>query len=302
METKTIQEFLSLLPDSRAIPPDRFFESSYFQRFVINRPSNGFSAPHVAEQQALTTAYLGDSFEVLSSLSECSVDGAVTSPPYYNAREYSQWPNIYTYLYDMYNIARQVFRVLRPGAYYLFNIFDYFDNENNVSLSAMGEKRMILGAYTLDLFRRIGFVCSGNIVWDKGDIEGKRGFNNGNFSPYYQAPFNCWEHIFVFRKPTTGDIEELSFPQVLRRKPVIKMVRGTNTHGHTAPFPTAIPDLLTSQLRPGSSVLDPFAGSMTTAAAAEANGIFCYCIEKNPEYFELGLQKLREKDLQKALL
>jgi DNA modification methylase len=302
LESKTIQEFLSLLPDSRAIRPDGFFESSYFQRFVVDRPLDGFPTPHVGEQQALTTAFLGDSFEVLSSLSECSVDGAVTSPPYYNAREYSQWPNIYTYLYDMYNITRQVFRVLRPGAYYLFNIFDYFDNENNVSLSAMGEKRMILGAYTLDLFRRIGFVCRGNVVWDKGDIEGKRGFNNGNFSPYYQAPFNCWEHIFVFQKPTTGDTGGFAFPQVLRRKPVIKMIRGTNTHGHTAPYPTAIPELLTSQLRPGSSVLDPFAGSMTTAVAAEANGISCYCIERSPEYFELGLQKLREKDLQKALL
>jgi DNA modification methylase len=241
-------------------------------------------------------------FEVLSSMEANSVDGAVTSPPYYNAREYSQWPNIYAYLHDMYNITRQVFRVLRPGAYYLFNIFDYFDNENNVSLSAMGEKRMILGAYTLDLFRRCGFVCRGNVVWDKGDIEGKRGFNNGNFSPYYQAPFNCWEHIFVFQKPSKAKTTELEFPRILRRKPVFKMVGGANTHGHTAPYPAAIPQLLASQLTPGSVVLDPFAGSMTTAVAAEANSVACLCIEKSPEYFQLGLQKLREKDFQRVLL
>jgi DNA modification methylase len=302
LENKTIQAIQSLPHDSRAIAPDRFFESSYFRRFIIDRPLDGGRTSHLSQREALTTAFLGDSFEVLASLPANSIDGAVTSPPYYNAREYSQWPNIYTYLYDMYNITRQVFRVLRPGALYLFNIFDYFDNENNVSLSAMGEKRMILGAYTLDFLRRAGFVCRGNVVWDKGDIEGKRGFNNGNFSPYYQAPFNCWEHIFVFQKPAVGQIDELRFPQILRQKPVIKMIRGTNTHGHTAPYPAAIPQLLTSQLAPGSTVLDPFAGSMTTAIAAEASGIGCYCIEKNREYFDLGLQRLRANDSRQILL
>ena len=53
----------------------------------------------------------------------------------------------------------------------------------------------------LALFRRVGFRLCGNVVWDKGDIEGKRAFNSGNYSPYYQSPFNCWEHILVFGKP-----------------------------------------------------------------------------------------------------
>ena len=47
----------------------------------------------------------------------------------------------------MYNIAIQIHRVLKPRASFVFNIFDYFDNENIVAFSAMGKKRMILGAY-----------------------------------------------------------------------------------------------------------------------------------------------------------
>ncbi|MGH9429817.1 MAG: DNA-methyltransferase, partial [Terriglobia bacterium] len=226
----------------------------------------------------------------------------VTSPPYYNAREYSQWANIYTYLYDMYNINRQVFRILKPGALYLFNIFDYFDNENNVSLSAMGEKRMILGAYIVDIFRRVGFSCVGNVVWDKGEIEGKRGFNNGNFSPYYQAPFNCWEHIFVFQKPPgPADLAD-RLPRLIEQKPVIKMIQGNNVHGHSAPFPEAIPVLLADLLRPGAVILDPFAGSMTTALVARKLGKRSICVEKDPQYFELGLRKLREQSRQATLL
>lgn len=287
--------------DADAVDPEVFFDSPFFQRYCV--PGTGHST--LAEHERATvdgvTCILGDSLEVLRRVESDSLDGAVTSPPYYNAREYSQWENIYCYLHDMLRINREVFRVLRAGSFYLFNIFDYFDNERNISLSAMGEKRMILGAYIIDIFRRIGFQCEGNVVWDKGDIEGKRGFNNGNFSPYYQSPFNCWEHVLVFRKPSGRGSIDPSFPDLLRLRPVFKMVRGQNVHGHTAPFPLEIPELLISSLDEGMSVLDPFAGSMTTGIAARNHGVRAICIEKDPDYFHLGLQKLSDAGGQRLL-
>ena len=289
------------MPNEHAINEARFVNAALFHRYVVERPqsSHAFRRKDVGEG---IIAFSGDSFEVLSTLEEASVDGAVTSPPYFNAREYSQWENIYTYLYDMYNVNRHVFRVMRPGANYLFNIFDYFDNEKTVSLSAMGQKRMILGAYVLDLFARIGFQCVGNIVWDKGEIEGKRAFNNGNFSPYYQAPFNCWEHIFVFRKPADKVEWSPRFPDLIQQKPVIKMIRGQNRHGHSAPFPEAIPRLLCSTLPSGALVLDPFAGSMTTGLVAAQFGQRAVCIEKDEAYFNLGVRRLEDSLAQKVLI
>jgi DNA modification methylase len=242
-----------------------------------------------------TQVYQGGCFEVLSDMPEASIAGAVTSPPYYNARSYTLWPNIYCYLYDMYNSARQVYRVLKPGSLYVFNIFDYFDNENNVVLSAMGKKRMILGAYTVDLFRRVGFELSGNVVWYKGEIEGKRNFNQGNRSPYYQFPFNCWEHTLVFRKP--GPISDMApFPTILDSKPVIKMVRGENVLGHSAPFPESIPELLLDRMRRGDTILDPYSGSMTTGRAAYRRGMRSISIELHKEYCDLGLRLLEEEN------
>ena len=105
--------------------------------------------------------------------------------------------------------------------------------------SAMGKKRMILGAYIVRLFEELGFELRGNVVWDKGEIEGKRNFNQGNHSPYYQAPFNCWEHIYVFAKP--GGERPPQFPTILKARPVFKMVNGENVLGHSAPFPPEIP-------------------------------------------------------------
>ena len=185
------------------------------------------------------------------------MDGAVTSPPYFNARAYAQWDNIYCYLYDMFNIGAGVFRALRPGGLYLFNIFDYFDNECSIVFSAMGQRRIVLSAYTVDMFRRLGFELVGNVAWDKGDIEGKRGFNAGNFSPYYQAPFNCWEHVLVFQKPGNDPESQVvpkDFPTILKAQPVIKIVGGQNIHGHTAPFPEALPQLLIDHLPTGATV------------------------------------------------
>lgn len=279
-----------------------FFESSYFQRFVVKASISNNGDEGRTVEIGSTRAIEGDAATVLHSLESNSVDGAVTSPPYYNAREYSQWSNIYCYLFDMYNINKEVFRVLKPGSFYIFNIFDYFDNENNIALSAMGEKRMILGPYIGDLFRRSGFTCVGNIIWDKGEIEGKRGFNNGNFSPYYQSPFNCWEHTLIFWKHGPQFPSNDEFPPILRQKPVMKMVRGRNIHGHTAPFPEAIPELLVRKLNRGASILDPFAGSMTTALVAQKYGVSSIMIEKNPAYFELGLKRLRQTEQQLQLL
>jgi DNA modification methylase len=276
-----------------------FEESPFFKRFMVDKQQaqKGMS-PHAERWEPRPGLELrqGDCWEVLRTEPSAKFDGAVTSPPYYNAREYSQWPNIYCYLYDIYNVGVEVYRCMKDGAVYLFNIFDYFDNENSIVLSTMGKKRMILGAYAINLFKRIGFTLLGNVAWYKGQIEGKRNFNQGNRSPYYQFPFNCWEHVLVLQKPGSSAID-VKFPTVLSTPPVVKMVRGENVHGHSAPFPKEIPNLLLSRLKPGSIVLDPYSGSMTTARAAHSRGIGSLSIELHREFCELGNRLLEEENL-----
>lgn len=274
----------------------QFQQSSYFKRFVVerDRPSSVLHK-RVPTSFDSVEVYQGDCFEVLAQLSANSIDGAVTSPPYYNARSYSVWPNIYCYLYDMYNSAHEVFRVLKPGSVYLFNIFDYFDNENNIVFSAMGKKRMILGAYIINIFRRVGFELAGNVVWYKGEIEGKRNFNQGNRSSYYQFPLNSWEHVFVFQKPGERSTQ-YRFPTVLAAKPVFKIINGKNVLGHSAPFPSQIPELLLNQMKPGEQVLDPYSGSMTTGRAAYRLGLRSVSIDIHQDYCQLGLHLLDEEN------
>jgi DNA modification methylase len=79
------------------------------------------------------------------------------------------------------------------------------------------------------------------------------------------------------------------------------MVRGENVHGHTAPFPEVIPELLISQLSPGMIILDPFGGSLTTGRVAERFGLRSMCIERSEEYCRLGLRlRLRRREAERA--
>ncbi len=229
----------------------------------------------------------GDSLDALRKMGDGTISCAVTSPPYYNAKSYSQWANIYCYLYDMYNINSEIYRVLKDGGVFLYNIFDYFDNENNIALSAMGNKRMILGAYMIDMFERIGFTVQGNIIWNKGEIQGNRSFNQGNLTPYYQAPLNCWEHILILSKGEVSSNYRELVSTIEDIKPVIKMVRGKNILGHDAPYPKEIPEILVKCMNDGDTILDPFLGSGTTCIVASRNGKKSIGIEKNDDYFEL---------------
>jgi DNA modification methylase len=301
MNLSTDNLFGRLIHKENFIPDlqnNNFFSSAFFKRFAIKSNKKAVTLKNIGDSNFMI--YNGNASNVFRSFEENVFDAAITSPPYFNAKEYSQWPNMYCYLYDMYDINAQVFRTLKEGSLYLYNIFDYFDNEKIVALSAMGQKRMILASYTVDLFRRIGFKLLGNIVWDKGDIEGKRGFNAGNFSPYYQAPFNCWEHILVFQKPSTlpvnGIVDKVVdiSKKVFECKPVFKMKGGKNTYGHSAPYPEGLPRILTKLLDKESIILDPFAGSLTTARVAEADGIRSVSIELSKEYCDLGIQKRKK--------
>ena len=283
---------------------EAFKKSPYFKRY--DYPNNNSITVDLSkveyELSPINKLYWGDSRIILHALEPESITAAVTSPPYYNAKAYSQWDNIYCYLYDMRNIALEVYRVLRPGGVYLFNIFDYFDNEKNIVLSAMGDKRMILGAYVIELFERIGFSVYGNIIWDKGEIQGNRNFNQGNMTPYYQAPLNCWEHVIVFSKGEINSKFASLVSCVKQIRPFIKYKNGKNTLGHDAPFPEEIPDILLNCMSGDDVVLDPFSGSYTTGIAAYKKNIRSVSIEKSEEYINLSKKRFNENVYQQLTL
>jgi DNA modification methylase len=75
-------------------------------------------------------------------------------------------------------------------------------------------------------------------------------------------------------------------------------------HNHSAKYhPTQKPVplfqwCLSLASQPGDLILDPFAGSGTTALACHALGRRFICIEREPEYVEVARQRLRDAQAQ----
>ncbi len=142
----------------------------------------------------------GDCLNYLKKMPSESVQLMVTSPPYYNAREYSQWKNINDYLEDMKKIIKESWRVLDNHRIFVFNVGDIFDNDNTYTKSVWGKRRLPLGAYFIKLFEECGFTFVDDFIWDKGEVQSQRHKNGSKPYPLYQYPMNCYEHILIFHK------------------------------------------------------------------------------------------------------
>ena len=142
----------------------------------------------------------GNSLDFLKKMPNESIQLMVTSPPYYNAREYSTWNDINDYLHDMEQIILESFRVLDNNHVFVFNVGDIFDNDNLHVRSVWGKRRLPLGAYFVNIFEKCGFTFVDDFMWDKGEVQSQRHKNGSKPYPFYQYPVNCYEHIMIFHK------------------------------------------------------------------------------------------------------
>lgn len=297
------------IKDSIYLFNDYFENGDYVNRFIqekkvlSNEEYKNKISDLLKSKNSLIKLINGDSFNILNNTPDNVISSAVTSPPYYNARSYSQWPNLYLYLIDMYNIIKSLKHTLKDGGIFLYNIGDINGNENTIVTSHMGTKKLILGAYSILLFKKVGFELIDNIIWDKGEPQSNRSTNDGNLTPHYQKPINVYEHMFIFKKKEdhiNKDLkEDLWESNVVPFTPVIKInSKGENTLGHTAPYPSDIPDFVARNFttKKEDILLDPFSGSGTSVISADSNKNIGLGLELSDEYIHLSEDLIKEKN------
>jgi site-specific DNA-methyltransferase (adenine-specific) len=124
------------------------------------------------------------------------------------------------------------------------------------------------------------------------------------FSFVSVMPRSMWEPWLLFRKPIEGRVQDNlrkwktgGFQRTSSEKPFGDVIPSSPTHKSErslAPHPSLKPQgflrvLLRSVLPLGEGVvLDPFAGSGSTLAAAEAVGYQSIGVEKDPHYFDMA--------------
>ena len=149
-----------------------------------------------SKEQAIKT-YLGDA-KNLNKISNDSIDLIATHPPYANIISYSKKERIEgdisgvpfpEYITEMEEVAKEAFRVLKPGKFCAILIGDTRKHKHYVPISH----------YILNIFLKVGFILAEEIIkiqWKtKSGREKWRGRN-------YDFYLISHEHIYVFRKPT----------------------------------------------------------------------------------------------------
>lgn len=239
-----------------------------------------------------------NSTQYIAKLLENQIGTAITSPPYYNAREYSQWNNLVLYLIDMMINSKNIYDKMLKNSYYLYNIGDIVCEDNVYVESNMSKRRIQLGFLSCMIFEISGFNVVGNIIWDKGEVQSKRNSTQNMFSGYVKC-INCYEHVLVFRK---GEYEK-NYNNVVKITPVIKInSKGENLYKHTAPFPTEVVNLVKPFVQENYYILDPFLGSGTTLKWCKENNFKGVGFELNSEYYNLCLNNINNNEIKQVSL
>lgn len=249
----------------------------------------------------------------MSWLPDERVHLVVTSPPYWTLKEYEPHEaqlgavaNYDAFLAELDKVWTECVRVLVPGGRICCVVGDVCIPRKR------GGRHYILPLHA-DLqtrCRRLGLDCLTPILWQK--IANGATEVEGNGAGFYGKPYqpgaiikNDVEYILFLRKG--GEYRSPSSIQralsMLTREEMRQWmrsfwadIRGESTRkGHPAPYPVALAERLIKMFSfAGDVVLDPFAGTGTTAIAAMACGRSSISVDIEAKYIAIATQRLRE--------
>ncbi len=250
-----------------------------------------------------------DCIEGLKMLPDNSIDLTVTSPPYFNAKEYSHWETYNDYLKWLKDVFSEVYRVTKQGRMCCVNISTIIEPRAKRSEES---KRIPLPFHFVNLMESLGYKFLEDIIWVKPEGAAKN--RNGGFyqhrQPVAYKPNVINEYIFVFQKPAPflidkivrsykGQVKEESLVRGEYERSNVWLINPETNTKHPAPYPEKLCDNLVKYYSyQGDTVLDCFMGSGTTAKMALINNRKYIGFEISKEYCELAEERVREETAQ----
>ena len=250
-----------------------------------------------------------------------SVHLVVTSPPYWTLKAYRDGPaqmghieDYEQFLTELDKCWAECARTLVPGGRVVCVVGDVCLPRRKAGRHHV----MPLHADIQVRARRLGLDVLSPIYWNKianGVTEAK-----GNGAGFYGKPYqpggvvkNDVEFILFLRKGG-----EYRRPTVLQKalsmltkeemqawfQPIWTDIRGASTrNGHPAPYPVSLAERLIRMFSfAGDVVLDPFAGTCSTAVAAYRTGRHSVSNEIDSEYIQLGLAAIDDAIRQRPIV
>nr|MCH9665663.1 site-specific DNA-methyltransferase [Gammaproteobacteria bacterium] len=247
------------------------------------------------------TLIQGDALSVLKTLPEDLIHLTFTSPPYYNARDYSQYESYEKYLQFLKEVFAEVHRTTKEGRFLIINTSPVIEPRPGRNQSS---KRYAIPFDLNHVVQGIGWEFIDDIVWAKREHTAKiriGGFTQ-NKKPLTYKPNPLTEYLMVYRKQTNKLID-CNLEQYDKKTVADSLVDDNFERGniwyidpqasklHTAVFPAELcRQVIKLYSFKGDLVFDPFGGSGTTASASIQLGRNFLTTEILPEYIKVILE------------
>ncbi len=249
----------------------------------------------------------------MNDLKDGSVQLIVTSPPYWQLKEYGNQPgqigfgqNYEQYINSLNLVWNECARVLHPGCRLCVNIGDQF-----ARAAHYGRYKVIpIRSEIIRFCETVGLDYMGAVIWRKVTSTNTTG--GGTIMGSYPYPRNGilkldYEFILLFKKPGKAPMASKEQKEAARLSNEEWSeyfgghwtFPGERAGGHLAAFPEELPRRLIRMFTfGGETVLDPFAGSGTTIVAAARLGRNSTGYEVSGEFVDIIRQRLKECNAQ----
>jgi DNA modification methylase len=274
-----------------------------------NKFSNGFNPTHITSPNFMkNTVVHGDVREVLKYVPNESVHLTFTSPPYYNARDYSIYLSYQEYLTFLEEVFKEVYRITKEGRFFILN-------SSPIIIPRVGRqyssKRYPIPYDIHPLLIKMGWEFIDDIVWEKPEASAKN--RNAGFlqhrKPLGYKPNPCTECVMVYRKKTDKliDWNIKQYPKNIIEESKINgdfvssnvwKICPTFDKTHSAVFPLELCNKIIKYYSfKGDLVFDPFAGSGTLGKSTMDLNRFFFLTEKEKKYVDRIKENIGQANL-----
>jgi DNA modification methylase len=279
------------------------YKEFFAEKEEQNKPKSGL--PHSETYDFLKNVVVnGDVLDVLKYVPDESVHLTFTSPPYYNARDYSIYPSYEAYLEFLEQVFKETHRITKEGRFLIVNTSPIIIPRVS---RAHSSKRYPIPFDLHPYLIKNGWEFIDDIIWLKPEysVKNRIGGFMQHRKPLMYKPNAVTEYLMVYRKQTTKLIDwniksydknvttESIVPEGYERTNVWK-IDPCFDKIHSAVFPVELCKRVIQYYSfKGDLVFDPFAGSGTVGKTAKSLGRNFFLTEKEPAYFEYMKSKAK---------
>lgn len=262
-------------------------------------------------REPVTHDIYGKSAEEMHEIPDNSVHLIITSPPYWNIKDYGDnnqigyLDSLAEYLDRLKDVWQECYRVLHPGCRMVVNIGDQYHRSTDGRPYQITPLNAHIINSILDATSR-EMIFLGNIIWQK--ISNTETSGGASVMGSYGRPRNGYvsydyEYISIFRKPGNDpkvpkelvDYDEITLEEWRKLFAGHWNFPGEDQDNHPAPFPEELPRRIMRMFSfTGDTVLDPFLGSGTTTKVADE-------MDRSSIGYEIGFESPSGNEWQEVL-